>query len=253
MRIHVTNETECVRLPTNHTCYRYVQHGMFPNLSGTKDLTSLERSFNRSRHSYTLYQHSDAYLCRRRIPRCDPVTNKVVPPCREMCYDYRKALRRSHYYFNYLPSLNGDVLCFYVPIKCRFPPRVENANIIFNSTHEYFSDYFVHDRVGYSCYWPGSILEGSVFVTWNFNGGWTTPPRCIYKRKAKILPIVLPSLLVLLIVMFLIGACIYRNRRKKRRGFGELTRNKQYDAFVCYCYEGQDPDFAEKIIPQELK
>ena len=21
-----------------------------------------------------------------------------------------------------------------------------------------------------------------------------------------------------------------------------LTRNKQYDAFVCYCYEGQDPN-----------
>ena len=50
MRIHVTNETECVRLPrlpTNHTCHRYVQHGMFPNLSGTKYLSSLQRSFKR--------------------------------------------------------------------------------------------------------------------------------------------------------------------------------------------------------------
>ena len=32
-----------------------------------------------------------------------------------------------------------------------------------------------------------------------------------------------------------------------------LTRNREYDAFVCYSYEGKDPDFAENIIPQELE
>ena len=30
-------------------------------------------------------------------------------------------------------------------------------------------------------------------------------------------------------------------------------RSKQCDAFVCYCYEGQDPNFAEKIVPIELE
>ena len=32
-----------------------------------------------------------------------------------------------------------------------------------------------------------------------------------------------------------------------------LTRNKHYDAFVCYCYEGQDTDFTPKIVPIELE
>ena len=32
-----------------------------------------------------------------------------------------------------------------------------------------------------------------------------------------------------------------------------LTRNRRHDAFVCYCYDGQDPDFVEKTIPQELE
>ena len=51
--------------------------------------------------------------------------------------------------------------------------------------------------------------------------------------------------------MSLIAACKYRIKRKIKNKAS--ARNKQYDAFVCYCYEGQDPDFAEKIIPQELE
>ena len=51
--------------------------------------------------------------------------------------------------------------------------------------------------------------------------------------------------------MFLIGARKYRIERQIKNN--ALTRKKQYDAFVCYCYEGQDPEFVEEIIPQELE
>ena len=247
MRIHVTNETECVQLPTNHTCYRYVQHGMIPNLSGRTELSSHQRI----RYSYTRYQHSHEYLCCQIFPRCDPVTNQIVPPCREMCLDYGR--RR---YCNYLPSLNGDVLCFYEPVKCRSPPpsvTYGRKNINYTGESLERPEYFAGHKVVYSCYYE-TILEGKKFVTCKLNGQWTTPPRCVKKPKANILPVVLPSLLVLLVVMLLIGACIYRKRRKKKWASVEITRRKQYDAFVCYCYEGrQDADFAEKIAPQELE
>ena len=54
-----------------------------------------------------------------------------------------------------------------------------------------------------------------------------------------------------MLLILLIAACKYVIKRKTKNKAG--TRKRQYDAFVCYCYEGQDPDFAEKIIPQELE
>ena len=34
MAIHVTNQTTCYKLPADHTCYRYMQFGAYPNLLG---------------------------------------------------------------------------------------------------------------------------------------------------------------------------------------------------------------------------
>ena len=104
----------------------------------------------------------------------------------------------------------------------------------------------------YSCD-EGFKLKGNKTVTCDYKGQWSTPPKCSLKpnKKSILLFVILSLLLILLPIMFLIGAFIYRIKRKIKNNV--LTRKKQYDAFVCYCYEGQDRDFAEKIVPEELE
>ena len=81
-----------------------------------------------------------------------------------MCRDYMKALR-ARLYCDYLPSLNGDVLCLYEPVKCRSPPRIEYG---YKRTN--FYRYSIDDTVRYSCAWGYTILEGNDFVRCQFNG-----------------------------------------------------------------------------------
>ena len=91
-------------------------------------------------------------------------------------------------------------------------------------------------------------MTGNGNVTCLYSGQWTTPPKCL-NQSENVLKIVLPVLAMSLVFYILLMVCVRCCRTKHEN----LTRNKQYDAFVCYCYEGQDPDFAEEIIPQELE
>ena len=61
--------------------------------------------------------------------------------------------------------------------------------------------------------------------------------------------IVLPILILSIIIYVSLVLCAWYFKVKLKN----LTRNREYDAFVCYCYEGLDSNFAERIVPQELE
>ena len=225
------------------------------------------------------YQHVLELGCYIILPECNPESKQIFHPCREMCRDWRKAcskitLPKSRVSMklpnissddttvtmditsmdidcDYLPSLNGDIPCFYKPVICESPPVVKNATIV-STNYKQNDTYSVFDRVEYSCDKDFKLI-GNMTVTCNYKGQWSILPKCSLKsnNRSTLLSVFLPILLVLLIVMILIATCNYRIKRKTKNKAS--ARNKQFDAFVCYCYEGQDPDFAEEIIQQGLE
>ena len=281
-----TKENNCINLKGKGTdlCTHFYQHGFLPNLVGSENMLAVSR-YRELYKTYAIisesfcYEHFSEFGCRIILPECNPESRQVIHPCREMCKDWRKAcskitLPRSvisgtfpnissdentvtlngsfiSLNCNYLPSINGDIPCFYKPVHCNHPPVVKNATLV--STNSQQKDtYSVFDTLEYSCD-EGFNLKGNKTVTCNYKGQWSTSPKCSLNpiNKSRLPSIVLPIFLMLLLIMFLIAAC--KNRIQMRINNKASTRNRQYDAFVCYCYEGQDPDFAEKIISQELE
>ena len=184
--IHGTNETNCIKLPRDaiNLCYRYVQYAVFPNLQGSQNMSSLQSYFTSRKRDRKrgYYQNSDEYDCRLNIPRCDPVTKLIAPPCREMCHDYRKAIQVWNVYCDYLPSLKGDVPCFYEPVRCG---RLPYGNKIINSTSKRSFEYFVNDTAEYYCDMPFTKLEGNKIIRCKYDGQWSGTRRCIDVPKAK--------------------------------------------------------------------
>ena len=212
------------------------------------------------------------------LPKCDPVTQQVIHPCREMCKDVIEGcwqklwalLARmssefrytNHFLFfasieklnfincDYLPSLHGSVPCFYKNVTCDSPPDVTNGTRIINATEK--NVYELYDVVQYACLNETFTMKGKSAITCLYSGEWShPPPTCIPQgiNFLNALHIVLPVLIASVIIYTCFASCAWCHKTVRQN----LTRNRQYDAFVCYCYEGQDPDFAEKIIPQELE
>ena len=74
------------------------------------------------------------FLCYFFTHKCDPESNQITPPCKEMCYEYiflcesrLKYLKLwkhwKHIDCSYLPSKNKEIPCFYEPIACWGTPQ----------------------------------------------------------------------------------------------------------------------------------
>ena len=177
MSIYGTNKIECFKLPHNQTCYRYLQHRAQLNLRGME--------YQRDDHLFLFdrlkfvdffkcYQHLHEFLCYEVVPKCDPVLKQVIHPCREMCQDAKNACDPNGFFdfinCNYLPSLGGDIPCFYEPVFCRAPAIVENATVKTNSSRSF--EHFMYDTAEYSC---GERFEmvGNKNITCTYRGQWS--------------------------------------------------------------------------------
>ena len=213
------------------------------------------------------------------LPKCDPLTKQVMHPCREMCWDFlegcrkkfrdildkidMKSVHNSHTYLHlkfreksqlvncdYLPPSNGNIPCFYKPVTCDSPPDVTNGTRILNATRK--NTYELHDVVQCKCVDETFKMIGNRSITCLYSGEWSHPtPKCKQRQINVLHPfyIVLPVLIISLMIYTSFVLCVWCHKAKIQT----ITRNRQYAAFVCYCYEGQDADFGEKIIPQELE
>ena len=220
-------------------------------------------------------------ICYIILPKCDPVTKQVIHPCREMCQDLSEGcwmklmnklarmgseFRENHWSWyldfissvdkvnlidcDYLPSIHSSIPCFYKAVTCDSPPDVTNGTVILNTTQK--DDYQLHDVVQYRCINDKFEMKEKSSITCLYSGQWShSPPRCIAYLKNSLHPflVILPIMSMSLIIYTSIAFYVWCHKRKVQN----FKRNKVYDVFVCYCYEGQDPDFAEKIIPQELE
>ena len=128
-----------------------------------------------------LFQYSLEFFCNFFTLRCDPVSNQIIPPCKEMCFDYLYACQSELQNggiidCNYLPSLKEDFPCFYKPATCReLPPTVTNAKVTSDFTVE--GKYFFPGFAEYSCN-EGFRMEGNKTISCSSDGQWSIPPRC---------------------------------------------------------------------------
>ena len=125
-----TNDTDCFKLETGDPCTRYIQYGMNFSLHGEYNNRSKDwfdfYLFKLLNYHATCYQHTQELLCGMLIPKCDPNSKQVIVPCSEMCHDFRTGCNNFNNYLNYLipydcnylPSLSGNVPCFYESISC---------------------------------------------------------------------------------------------------------------------------------------
>ena len=265
-------------------CSRFYKETSLPNLIGDVRINHYAQYFKEFRilemvifENGTCYQHIWEVICYIFLPKCDPFTKQVLHPCREMCWDFvdgcwrkfrnlvdridMKFVFNKQAYLNhifreeklqaidcdYLPSLNDSITCFYKPVTCNSPPDVTNGTRILNTTQK--DVYQLHDVVQYACINDTFEMIGYDSITCLYSGQWSqSPPKCSQQPINPLL-FVLPVLIVPLMTYTGLVLCIWCHKTKRQ----SFKRNRQYDAFVCYCYEGQDPDFAEQIIPQKLE
>ena len=205
---------------------------------------------------------------------CDPETRRGVHPCKEMCEEFREGCQESAIaalkiladaeqiifnwtvfhkrdpttWFNcdYLPSKNGTISCIYKPVICKPPLNITNG-IISGRNETYRALSTVH----YSC--EGDYrLEGNNTVTCKYSGEWSDLPRCVEKTITPLL-IVLPLLIFPFVVFVIITIRIRKDRNLAKQRLDEdemLSRNKKFDAYVCYDFEEDNYFVMNYVLPQ---
>ena len=309
-----TNKTNCIFLPpkVRGTCSQFYLHSLLPNLIGAEDVLIILRYWDMFKALVAIfegvcYQHFLELGCYVVVPKCDPVSKQVIHPCREMCYDLRKAcskitLNRSivsgkipqvmpedntlildatsvSINCDYLPSLGGDIPCFYKPVTCGSPPSVENVAILNMSNKN--NIHSALDTIDYSCN-EGFKIEGNKKISCMYSGKWSAPPKCSLTSISTIHPlfVVLPVLLFPLFILFVI--IIVKNKiRSKEQSQPDLKiynpveidailmemkgtdrpllplkrqldskRNSFFDAFVLYHFDSNDNFVLNHLVPE---
>ena len=266
---------------THHCGYLY-QYMTLPNLIGHQNWSSiLERLQPGSEimlFSVSSILDSDGWRCHDKlyqalcyvlVPKCDPIYNTTTHLCKEMCEDImegcmdtvlsKKASLRMPYQHlwkawtkinlsnlfscDYLPSRHEPIPCFYKPVVCTSPPNVTNAiTVASNRTYE------AKTQVEYSCESDQYQMEGNGKITCLYSGQWSEPPRCLKMPNTALHPlyIVIP---ILSIPIFIFVAIIIKFSRAVK-SMHNLSRNKTFDAYVCFDFDTDNDFVLDAILPE---
>ena len=215
---HVSNSTQCLPLTSLlvHDCSKFYSYVTMPNRIGhqtkrkaTHDHKSVYRILklvNIQFLDYNCYQYLHEILCYVFTPKCDPNTERMVPPCRESCFDFLNGcvsdvlslsprlqmlipdlvgnFTQSDIFnavnCNYLPSVNGSIPCFYKPVTCPAPPAVKNGFLLNNNQ----SRKFYHLGATYKYICQGEhVAMGISKVTCYHSGQWSQVPECRSRKN----------------------------------------------------------------------
>ena len=283
-----TNKTKCSAIKSNLICSKFYSAMSWPNIVGSSDFTYSVNFFPTHYYLFSnlfdelCYQHVEKVLCYLIFPKCVD-GYQMITVCRETCkvvieaclddllfilrnvtiyeYDLKKkkerleslTLNSAKEFCNYLPSVNSTVPCFYEPVTCGSPPKVKNAamenRINISKTH------LLNSQVTYLCK-NETQIRGNNTITCMQSGQWSKPPLCQPKltpgsKSLNPLFIMVPVLFVaflLSVIAYFVCKCKGRKRKNLL-----LFRKKTFDAFVCYCYDTVDAQFAENTLRIELE
>ena len=244
-----------------HLCNGAYDHALLPNLFGG-DINQLSNLLRIAEMVEPLhfkfgecYQHFLDFVCYISFPKCDPTTEQVLHPCREMCSDFDKACwskvsklasqlnrkndRRNEVWSklsvintrnagdcDYLPSRHGNINCTYKPVTCGSPPDVDNSTVILNNTQR--DVYQLHDVIQYSCVNKTFQMEGNDSITCLYSGKWSPfTGKCQTTAKSELgLWLIALSVVLFISILFLIIVAIFNiYSRKQKHTLNELYKN----------------------------
>ena len=132
---------------------------------------------------------------------------------------------------NYLPSLGGDIPCFYEPVFCRDPPEVMNATVKTNSSRSF--EHLLYDRAEYSCD-EGFEMAGNNSIPCTYSGQWSTPPRCLLKPiiKSRLNPITVVLSILLILLSLLVLAFAVRYKIQSRRNLKTWFEIRKLSGYI---------------------
>ena len=219
------------------------------------------------------YKYLNELVCRIAYPECNPITKQVIHVCKETCneilegcfenamstlqkvkksglpfsWNWREPINlRQEVDCDYLPSLSGQVPCYYKPVACDPPPNVTNARIT-NGT-DCNGSCLAKSKVEYECVDETLQMEGNRTVTCMYSGFWSETPRCSSVQPTNPLLLILPLLIIPLCLWMVMYMRVWYRKRKRTN---PVARSKAFDAFVCY--DIADADFAHTTIIDELE
>ena len=110
-------------------------------------------------------------------------------------------------------------------------------------------EYPLHFEVEYFCVDETFEIEGNSTIKCLYSGQWSEPPRCIKQPEQSVSPlyVVLPMLLAPFVVY--VSLIIFYKWTKKSTVLS-LSRNRTYDAFLCYDFEGDNKYVLDTILPE---
>ncbi len=142
----------------------------------------------------------------------------------------------------YLPSRSGDIPCFYRQVQCDKPLSPPNAQVVKITEANEKGKFGVHSAVTFSCISESHKMQGNNTIVCLFSGEWSEPPRCMVTKSLPIVAGVFSVPVVLLVVVCLVSSF-------KSKLNVQLTRNREFDAFVYFQYD-EDNDFVmNELVP----
>ncbi len=229
-------------------------------------------------NSLFCHQHVDEIICHIFLPQCDKETSQVTHLCKEMCLEvleacfdsviavYKKMLsisrtipfRRDLLQFGNrkdeafslcerLPSNQDNISCFHKPVVCSSPLNIPNAKVKGSNTKKSATldntTFPLNFTFDYQCVHESASTRGDNKITCLYTGEWSKPPPCQTFTQNPLL-VVMATLLspsaVFLAVLY-IWKCMQSP---------SPSRNREYDAFVCYHFDTNHPFVTETLKPQ---
>ena len=150
---------------------------------------------------------------------------------------------------DYLPLANNSIPCFYKLVTCDIPQNITNAFIV-NKLENISEKFPLHAEVTYSCQDEQFEMKGNNTVTCLHSGHWSGSPQCLnnLQHESNVTPlvIVLPMLIMSLLLYLAIRVAFRCIQRKAYN----LTRNKMFDAFVCYALDSENHFVINSVLPE---
>ncbi len=223
---------------------------------------------------YPCHQLLKEVLCHLAFPFCEPNTGFTAHLCKELCEEVFDACwdlviamselmssannwnihllgrhtltkpgkRQDFLNCEYLPSHSGDIPCFYRQVQCDKPLTPPNAHVVKMTQASDKGKFDVHSAVTFSCISDLHKMEGNDTIVCLYTGEWSDLPTCMVTKSLPIVAGVFSVPVVLLVVVCLVSSF-------KSKLNVQLTRNREFDAFVCYQYD-EDNDFVmNELVP----
>ena len=177
-------------------CSEFYSSISFPNLLGYQEPEAIYTSaaaimsWLNNQEIDGCYKFLLEILCYIFSPKCDVTRGVTIPLCRENCWDFMNGCERlirkkvidytsdikDFLNCDYLPTMGGDVKCFYKAVTCDAPQKIHNGKIEGGAIT--IGTYPLHSQLTIMCVNETFIVKGNRTISCEYSGKWSQIPKC---------------------------------------------------------------------------